>query len=81
MVKVYIELESEFRILAEITYASKKVNKLIQWIKTFNQVWKFEFLKSKYSLYNKKRANAMTWTDKIQAERLVLRSIEKLKQK
>ena len=80
MVKVYIELESEFRILTEITYASKKVNKLIQWIKPFNQVWKFEFLKSKYSLYNKKRIDAMTWTDKVQAKRLILRSIEKEKE-
>ena len=52
--KVYIELETEFRILVEITYASKKVNKLIQWIKTFNQVWKFEFEKTKYTLYNKR---------------------------
>ena len=78
MVKVFIELKSEFRILAEIIYASKKVNKFIQWIKAFNQVWKFEFLESKYSVYNKKRVDSMTWTDKVQARRLVLRSIEKL---
>ena len=79
MVKVYIEVQKENRIIAEIMFAKLyKKNKLIQWIKTFNKVWKFEFKEVKENVYNKKRTDAMTWTDKVQARRLVLRSIEKL---
>ena len=81
MVKVRIELRTEYRIIAEISYFRLyQKNKLIQWIKTGNRVWKFEFISSNESIYNKKRIDAMTWTDKVQAKRFILRSIEKEKE-
>ena len=51
-----IELKNSHKIIAEINYNRLfKKNKLIQWIKSFNTIWKFEFVESKQNVYSKRR--------------------------
>ena len=53
--KVKIELEESNKIIAEITYNKlHKKNMLFQWIKTFNTIWKFDFIETKERVYYKK---------------------------
>ncbi|GAH44277.1 unnamed protein product [marine sediment metagenome] len=79
MVKVRIESRTDSRIIAEISFFRLyQKSKMIQWIKAGNRVWKFEFIASNESVYNKKLS--WTITDVIQAKRLILRSIEKEKE-
>ena len=55
MVKVRIESRTEYRIIAEISFFRLyKKNKLIQWIKTGCRVWKFEFISTRESVYDKR---------------------------
>jgi len=53
--KVKIQIEKSNLIVAEIHYFRLyKKNKMIQWIKSFSSVWRFDFIASKEYLYRRK---------------------------
>lgn len=53
--KVKIQIEKSNLIVAEFHYFHLyKKNKLVQWIKSFSSVWKFEFIASKEYVYRRK---------------------------
>ena len=53
--KFKIQIERPNLIVAEVHYNRRfKKNKLIQWIKSFSSVWRFEFIASKEYVYRGK---------------------------
>ena len=50
--KFKIQIEKSNLIVAEVHYNRRfKKNELIQWIKSFSSVWRFEFIASKEYVY------------------------------